>query len=181
MIIYPNARNNPAGAIPVYVVAGAGGKAIPANFLVGATVGPDFGPFPVRVALAGGGGGSNQGVDANAIPVYLSTAANAMPVWDTAPYVPAPPIITTLSFTNGQPSGDIDVVGQMAATNAPSAPGTWAIVSNATMLTLILQAITGQMVITNGMSISAGTYEIEVSATNTDGTDIQTIQIIYDF
>jgi hypothetical protein len=181
VIIYPTARDDPAGAIPVYIVAAPDGKAIPVNFLVGAPVGPDFGPIPVRVVLGAGSGGSDQGNDASAIPVYLSTAADAMPVWDTAPYVPAPPIITTLSFTNGQPSGDIDVVGMMQAINAPGAPGTWAIVSNATMLALILQATNGQMVITNGLSIPAGDYEIEVSATNTDGTDLQTIHLIYDF
>jgi hypothetical protein len=95
---YPNDRNNPAGAIPVYIVAGPGGKAIPVNFLAGgATGGSNSGPIPVYV-VAGAGAppfGSDQGNPNNAIPVYISGAPNAMPVWDTAPAPPPIPVNTT--------------------------------------------------------------------------------------
>jgi hypothetical protein len=177
-IRWPNARNNPDGAIPVFLSSDP--KAIPIQVFSG-PAGPNFGPIPVRI-VAGAGTppfGNDQSNDNNAIPVYESTAANAMPVWEAVAAAPTPPIITTLSFTNGMPSGDIDVIGQMRATNASSAPGTWAIIENTTPLTLLLQATNGQFVITNGLSIVAGTYEVVISATNADGTDTQTIEIIY--
>jgi hypothetical protein len=93
---YPNDRTNPAGAIPVYIVSGPGGKAIPVNFLAG-PVSPNSGPIPVYVT--GGAGtppfGTDQGNPNNAIPVYISGAPNAMPVWDTAPAPPPVPVNTT--------------------------------------------------------------------------------------
>lgn len=79
MTSYPNARNNAAGAIPVYLSSSPKAMPIvistePANAYSGA--------IPVRmVAAPSGPGGTDQGVDANAIPVVESTAPNAMPVW----------------------------------------------------------------------------------------------------
>jgi hypothetical protein len=95
---YPNDRNNPAGAIPVYLVGGPGGKAIPVNFVAGgATGGPASGPIPVYVTAGPGTPpfGTDQGNPNNAIPVYISGAPNAMPVWDTAPAPPPIPVNTT--------------------------------------------------------------------------------------
>jgi hypothetical protein len=90
---YPNARNNPAGAVPVYIVtAPTPGPPWPSNQITGgipvifgtAPTTPNAGAIPVRV-VAGTGPGpkwpSDQGQDAGAIPVFNSVAANAMPVW----------------------------------------------------------------------------------------------------
>jgi hypothetical protein len=80
-IQYPNDRTNPAGAIPVYIEAGPVGKAIPVVFEAPPTT-PNAGPIPVRVVAAPGTlHGSDQGIDANAIPVYASVSPKAMPVW----------------------------------------------------------------------------------------------------
>lgn len=89
MTSYPNARNNPAGAIPVYM-APSNPKAMPIIIMAGAT-GPASGPIPIRI-VAGptGPGGTDQGVDANAIPVVESGAANAMPVWVAGGVAPGP-------------------------------------------------------------------------------------------
>lgn len=76
---YPNDRSNPAGAIPIYLVAGPGGGAIPVNFLAGAT-GVASGPIPVRVVAGPGTAhGSDQSIDANAVPAYED--GSGMPVW----------------------------------------------------------------------------------------------------
>jgi hypothetical protein len=77
---YPNDRTNPAGAIPVFLSADP--KAIPIQIFAGAT-GRNFGPVPVRIVAGPGTSpfGNDQSVNNNAIPVYESTAANAMPVW----------------------------------------------------------------------------------------------------
>jgi hypothetical protein len=80
-IRYPNDRTNPAGAIPVYLSSSP--KAIPIQVFSGAAT-PNSGPIPIRI-VAGPGTppiGNDQSNDNNAIPVYESTAANAMPVWD---------------------------------------------------------------------------------------------------
>jgi hypothetical protein len=77
---YPNARNNPAGAIPVYTVAGPPGVPIT---VVAAPTTPNAGAVPVRfVGAPGTAHGSDQGIDANAVPVYTSSSPKAMPVWD---------------------------------------------------------------------------------------------------
>jgi hypothetical protein len=167
-IAYPNDRSNPNAAIPVYIVAGPIGKAIPVNFLVGAPVGPDFGPFPVRVALAGGGGGTDQGVDANAIPVYLSTSANAMPVWDIAPAAPVlPPEVDEVTFTLELPvQSGVDVVGSCTATNGPV---TWYLASDETGLCRMTTG-SGQIVIVDPTASAVpGTYALLVEATNPGG------------
>jgi hypothetical protein len=115
---YPNDRTNPAGAIPVYIVAGPGGKAIPVNFLDG-PVSSNSGPIPVNV-VAGPGTppfGSDQGNPNNAIPVYED--GNGMPVWaatGTPPLAIAenitPPLITPADIQN-------------SGTLLTADPGTW--------------------------------------------------------
>ena len=118
-IKYPNDRRNPEGAIPVYIVAapvkppwpnnrGNSAAAIPIIF--GAQpVSPNVGPIPVRVVAGAGTApfGSDQGIDNNAIPVYESTAANAMPVVNVAPaeellapVTDVPPFITPTGIVN---------------------------------------------------------------------------------
>jgi hypothetical protein len=94
---YPNDRMNPAGAIPVYIVAQPTGGfnpsppnaqnnaqgAIPVNIVAAPTV-PYAGAIPVRVVAAPGIGPtwpSDQGQDAGAIPVWSSTDPKAIPVW----------------------------------------------------------------------------------------------------
>jgi hypothetical protein len=91
-IKYPNDRTNPAGAIPVYMVATPppgppwpnkqNNGAIPVNFISVGTSAAS-GPIPVRIVANTGPGPewpSDQGQDAGAIPVYNSPAG--MPVWD---------------------------------------------------------------------------------------------------
>jgi hypothetical protein len=118
-IMYPNDRTNPAGAIPVYVVAGPVGGAIPVNFMAGAGS-PASGPIPVYVT--GGPGtppiGSDQGNPNNAVPVYISGAPNAMPVWDVAPAPPPIPVNTTPPSIT--PTGT-----QVSGTMLTLSPGVW--------------------------------------------------------
>jgi hypothetical protein len=122
---YPNDRNNPAGAIPVYLVGGPGGKAIPVNFIAGgATGGPASGPIPVYVTAGPGipPFGTDQGNPNNAIPVYISGAPNAMPVWDTAPAPPPIPVNTTppsITPTGTLNSGTLLTVNTGVWTNNP--------------------------------------------------------------
>lgn len=108
---YPNAQNQAAGAIPVYEVASIGlNGAIPVYLVSQPTIsalfpndqgtsvaGVNQGAIPVRVvASPGTAHGSNQGVDANAIPVFvvaggesksktypnaITNAGGAIPVW----------------------------------------------------------------------------------------------------
>jgi hypothetical protein len=67
---YPNAQNNIGVAIPVVTAS-----VPPTTDLAGA--------IPVRVVSAPGVGPwvNDQGLNTGGIPVYESTAANAMPVW----------------------------------------------------------------------------------------------------
>ena len=122
-IMYPNDRTNAAGAIPVYVVAGPGGGAIPVNFMAGAGS-PASGPVPVYVT--GGPGtppiGSDQGNPNNAIPVYISGAGDAMPVWDVAPAPPPIPVNTTppsITPTGTVTSGTLLTANPGIWTNTP--------------------------------------------------------------
>jgi hypothetical protein len=94
-IKYPNDRRDPAGAIPVYMVAAPppgppwpnkqNNGAIPVSFGA-APITPNAGAIPVRIIATGsppdaaGEWPSDQGQDAGAIPVYNSPAG--MPVWD---------------------------------------------------------------------------------------------------
>jgi hypothetical protein len=91
---YPNDRRNPAGAIPVYMVAtppvgppwpnkqNNGG--IPVNFVPVGNAAAN-GPIPVRVVATGGAPDAegrwpnDQAIVSGAIPVYNSPAG--MPVW----------------------------------------------------------------------------------------------------
>lgn len=78
---YPNARSNPAGSIPVYLSSDP--KAVP--IVMSAEPPTDAtGPIPVRfvAAPAPGSTSTDQGSDAGALPVVISSAPNAMPVWD---------------------------------------------------------------------------------------------------
>jgi hypothetical protein len=91
---YPTARNNAAGAIPVYIVAAPPVNPFPPNAqtnilgaipvtMVAAPVVPNAGAIPVRV-VAGPGTppfASDQAQNDGAIPVYLSVSVKAMPVW----------------------------------------------------------------------------------------------------
>lgn len=98
MTSYSNARNNPQGAVPVYIVApptpstnppnmqnNAQG-AIPVNIIAQGSS-PISGPIPVRVVAGPGTPDSkgrfpnDQGNNAGAIPVYQSISPKAMPVW----------------------------------------------------------------------------------------------------
>jgi hypothetical protein len=186
---YPNDRRDPDGAIPVYIVPAPtpgppwpskqNNGAIPINMMPVGTL-PNAGPIPVRV-VAGTGPGpswpSDQGQDAGAIPCYNS--ANGMPVWDAtgAPPLP-PPIITSLSFTNTVPFiSDIEPLGNMTATNGPIE---WSLGANATPYTFIISRISGQIVITDGLSVVPGTVQINVIATNSSGFDVQPIRLIFE-
>jgi hypothetical protein len=120
---YPNDRTNPAGAIPVYIVAGPGGKAIPVNFLSGPS-GPNFGPIPVNI-VAGPGTppfGNDQGNPNNAIPVY--EAGDGIPVWAATGAPPSqisenttPPSIAPTGIQN---SGTVLTMNPGVWTNSPT-------------------------------------------------------------
>jgi hypothetical protein len=186
---YSTDRNNPTGAMPVYLVAAPipsdrypnkqnnAQGAIPVNFV--AVGNANSGAVPVRI-VAGTGPGpewpSNQGDDAGAIPVFNSPAG--MPVWDATGAPPLPlPIITTLSFNNPIPPSDIEILGNCAADNGPVE---WSIVENRTSLDLRLNRLSGQFVIANGLIIiSPSTYHITVAAANTTGFDAQDIELIF--
>jgi hypothetical protein len=132
---YPNARNNPAGAMPVYLVAppinppwpnnqGNAGAAIPMNFVAqGAS--PNSGPIPVRIVAGPGPGpiyGNDQGIDANAIPVFDDAAG--MPVWiasGTPPgLVPVNTTLPSITPTDIQISGTILTMDPGVWTNNPT-------------------------------------------------------------
>lgn len=119
VVNYPNDRTNPEGAIPVFIVGGPVGGAIPINIFAG-PVGVNSGPVPIRVVAGPGlAGGSDQGIDANAIPVYESAAPNAMPVWNVAPAIEIiPPEIDVPPFIT--PTG-IVTSGTVLTLN----PGDW--------------------------------------------------------
>jgi len=93
-IRYPNDRTNPAGAIPVFLSSSP--KAMPITIESGPT-GVYSGPIPVYFAAGAGTPpfGTDQGNANNAVPVVISGAPNAMPVWDTAPGPPPVPVNTT--------------------------------------------------------------------------------------
>jgi len=88
---FPNARNNPAGAIPVYIVPfplpgppwpnKQNNGAMAVNF-VGAPTTPNAGAIPVRIVPGTGPGPkwpNDQSNPFGAIPVYNSPAG--IPVW----------------------------------------------------------------------------------------------------
>jgi hypothetical protein len=91
---YPNACANAAGAIPVYVVATPAVNYDPPNYqgnILGAipvnvtTISANPNAIPINiVATPTPSGGNDQGVITNAIPVYYSSANNAMPVWNAS-------------------------------------------------------------------------------------------------
>jgi hypothetical protein len=130
---YPNDRTNPVGAIPVFLVSTPNpgppwpnqrtNGAIPVNFVPVGTS-PNSGPIPV-VVVAGVGTppfGNDQGNSNNAIPVYISGEANAMPVWDTAPAPPPIPVNTTppsITPTGTLNSGTLLTVNTGVWTNNP--------------------------------------------------------------
>jgi hypothetical protein len=184
---YSNDRRDATGAIPVYMVAtppagppwpnkqNNGG--IPVNFVPVGTEAAS-GPIPVRI-VAGTGPGptwpSDQGQDAGAIPVFNSPAG--MPVWDATGTPPLPPpVITSLSFTNPLPIADIDLIGICTADNGPIE---WSLGANATPLNLVLGRLNGQLVITNGLIVTPGTYNVTIIATNSSAFDAEGIDIIY--
>jgi hypothetical protein len=191
---YSNDRRDPTGAMPVYLVAApAPGPPWPSDQLTGGIpvifglvgITPNSGPIPVRIVSGTGPGPkwpSNQGDDGGAIPVYNSTALNAMPVWDAtgAPPLP-PPIITASVFIHAYQDiiavGGIEIMGSCVATNGPV---TWSMGANATPLDLRINAISGQIVLTNGLdsAVTVGNYQFRVNAANSSAFDSETITII---
>jgi hypothetical protein len=66
----PNTQDNISGAIPVNLTTlGAIPNAIPIRIVSGTGPGPTW--------------GNNQGIDTNAIPIFYSGRADAIPVWNT--------------------------------------------------------------------------------------------------
>lgn len=191
---YPNDRRNPAGAIPVYMVAAPApgppwpskqnNGAIPVIFGAAPTK-ANAGAIPVRV-VAGTGPGpkwpSDQGQNAGAIPVYNSVSPKAMPVWDASGPPPLPPpVINSTAFTNSFDnlivSGGVDVVGTCTATNGPVQ---WSMGTNSSGLTLLLSAGSGQLVITNGLTVVRDQeYHANIIATNPSGFDVEEITMIW--
>jgi hypothetical protein len=126
---YPNARNDPAGAIPVYIVSPPtpgppwpnkqNTGAIPVNFVAQPTT-PNVGAIPVRI-VAGTGPGpkwpSDQGQDAGAIPVYDD--AGGMPVWAASG---TPPVGLPVNTT---PPSIIPVGPVNYGTLLTADPGVW--------------------------------------------------------
>lgn len=193
---YPNDRRNADGAIPVYIVAGPGipdssgrlpniqnnaNGAIPINMLAGPPTTPNSGAIPVRI-VAGPGTPvngkfpSDQGQDAGAIPVYNSTASNAMPVWQAGPAPLPPPVVTPSIFTLPTPTANPSVIGTCTATNGPV---TWSPGANASPLTVSIAAGSGQLVSMNGATVGPGTYQFNVIATNSSGFGAETITVNY--
>jgi hypothetical protein len=174
-IRYPNDRTNPAGAIPVYFSSGP--KAIPIKTF-SSSAGRNFGPIPVRV-VAGPGSppiGSDQGDDNNVIPVFESTASNAMPVWDAAPVAPIqPPVVSQSEFSYTLPViGGVDSLGNCIATNLPVI---WNLIDDQTGLCRISSG-SGQLVIIDPNDVAApGTYLLTVQATNSGGNGLGTIRV----
>ena len=169
---YPNARNNPAGAIPVYLSSSP--KAMPI-VLSSAPTTPAAGAIPVRIVAAPSGpGGTDQGVDANAIPVVESTASNAMPVYNVGAAPPLPPEVVESTFTRA-----------FATTNPPVALGTCTVVSGTVNwsiidpggLNLIIAAGSGQLLLMSLAGASVGTFYAVVQAANSDGVGQGTITI----
>lgn len=161
--MYPNARNNPAGAIPVYTVAGPPG--IPIVLGVEPTT-PDAGAIPVRfVAAPSGVRGSDQGIDANAIPVFTSSSPKAMPVWDVGTPAPLPPQPNPLTFSHILASlSPPQSLGMCTCTNGPA---TWSLISN-DGLSIVVSG-SGQMVLTSLAGAGHGAFYPVVQASNADG------------
>lgn len=162
--MYPNARNNPAGAMPVYTVAGPPGMPITLGV---APATPDAGPIPVRFVTAPSGpGGSDQGLDANAIPVFISSSPKAMPVWDVGAGAPLPPQPNPVTFTNAFEGFTTPrVLGTCTCTNGPA---TWSLIDSGG-LSLNIAAGSGQLVIMSMAGVSVGTFHAAVQASNADG------------
>ena len=116
-IRYSNDRTNPAGAIPVFLSSSP--KAMPIQIFAGPT-GVYSGPIPVYFASGAGTPpfGTDQGNPNNAVPVVVSGAANAMPVWDTAPS--PPPLSTNTTPPSITPIGTV-----ASGTLLTGSPGIW--------------------------------------------------------
>lgn len=171
---YPNARNNPAGAIPVFLSSSP--KAMPIVLSSAPTV-PNAGAIPVRIVAAPSGpGGTDQGVDANAIPVVESASPKAMPVWNVGSAPPLPPEVVESTFTR-----------PFAGLNPPLALGNCTVVSGTVNwslidpggLNLIIAAGSGQLLLMGLAGASVGTFYAVVQASNADGVGQGTITIIF--
>lgn len=162
--MYPNARDNPAGAMPVYTVAGSPGMPIT---LGAAPATPDAGPVPVRFVIAPSGpGGSDQGLDANAILVFTSSSPKAMPVWDVGTGAPLPPEPIPATFS--QPFDTTNPPALLGICTCNNGPATWSLISNAG-LSLNLSSGSGQLIWLNKTGASVGTFNVVVQASNADG------------
>jgi hypothetical protein len=176
MANYPNARNNPAGAIPVYLSSSP--KAMPVVMGVQPTT-PNAGAIPVYFVSAPTGSPpfpNDQGNANSAIPVIVSAAANAMPVWDTAPAPPPdPPIANDTTFTANLDSITLpDLLGVCTCQNGP---GTWSVVLGGG-LNLLMAGSSGQLILMDANGIFAGTYNAIVQVSNANGNSRADIEII---
>lgn len=162
--MYPNTRNNPAGAMPVYTVAGLPGMPIT---LGAEPATPNAGPVPVRfVAAPTGPGGSDQGIDANAIPVFTSSSPKAMPVWDVVTPAPLPPQPNPVTFSHVFDSFNPPaVLGTCTCTNGPA---TWSLIGT-DGLNLSIASGSGQLVMLSKAGASVGIFHVVVQASNVDG------------
>jgi len=117
MTAYPNARNNPAGAIPVYLSVAS--NAMPIVMEV-QPIGFESGPIPVYFVTApiNPPYPNDQGNPASAIPVIESVAPNAMPVWETGIAPPSAPVNTILPVIS--PTGPVAHGATLTVNN-----GTW--------------------------------------------------------
>lgn len=179
---YPNARNNPNSAIPVYIVAAPTPAprypnkqnnpqgAIPVNFVAQPTT-PDSGAIPVLVVAGPGVPDSNgrwpsdQRQARGAIPVFNSTSTKAMPVWNAVP-LPAPPIVINADFHTNTSLNVGQDVGTVTAYNNPTG---WSIISGNPNGNMFVITYNGRIVLLYG-PIPPGVYTLTVQATNADGS-----------
>lgn len=183
---YPNARNNPNGAIPVYVVSAPTPTprypnkqnnpqgAIPVVFVARPTT-PNSGAIPVVVVIGSGPGPkwpSDQRQAAGAIPVFNSASPKAMPVWNAVPS-PAPPVVINADFYTNTSLGVGQDVGTVTAYNNPTG---WSIIGGNPNGNMFIINYAGRIILFNG-PIPPGIYTLTVQAINPDGAGQGTVTI----
>lgn len=188
---YPNAKNNPNAAIPVYIVAPpvlAPGVfppnkqnnplgAIPVNFVPQPTS-PNALDAAIPVLIVAGPGvpdsngrwPSNQRNINGAIPVYNSLTG--MPVWSAVPGL-APPIVINADFYTNTSLGVGQDIGTVTAYNSPTS---WSILSGNPNGNMFVINYAGRLILFNG-PIAVGLHTLTVQATNADGAGQGTVTI----
>jgi hypothetical protein len=172
IVFYPNSRDNPAGALPVYLSASP--KAMLITMGAQPTV-PDAGAIPVRFVTAPTNPPypNDQGNDTSAIPVVVSASLKAIPVWDVVTPAPLPPevissTITRVLSTLNPPT----VLGVIACNNGPA---TWSIINNPGPLNLFMSGTSGQLLIMSIVGTALGVFPVLVEASNVNGAGVGTV------